>query len=69
MKFTPLDILMTDRPTPLLQACRARGIDAHPGLEMLVQQVPCYLDFFGFHDLAQSVRGDLSESRAMMGAR
>lgn len=65
---TVVDILMTDRPTPLLQACRARGIDAHPGLEMLVQQVPDYLDFFGLHDVAQSVRGDLSEPRALIDA-
>lgn len=65
---TVVDILMTDRPTPLLNACRARGIVAHPGLEMLVQQVPDYLDFFGLYDVAQSVRGDLSEPRALIEA-
>ena len=38
-----VDILMKNQPTPLLRACQARGIAAHPGFEMLVQQVPEYL--------------------------
>lgn len=45
------DILMTGAPTPLLRACHGRGIAAWPGHEMLVQQVPAYLDFFGFSTL------------------
>ena len=66
---TVVDILMKNQPTPLLRACRARGINAHPGFEMLVQQVPDYLDFFGLHDVAQAVREDLSETRALIGAQ
>lgn len=54
---TVVDILMTREPTPLLKAVRARGIVAHAGHEMLVQQMPAYLDFFGFPDAAAALRG------------
>jgi len=63
-----VDILMKNQPTPLLQACRARGIVAHPGFEMLVQQVPEYLSFFGYDDIARAVQADASEVRALFGA-
>lgn len=63
-----VDILMKDRPTPLLRACAARGIQAHAGHEMLVQQVPDYLDFFGLHAAARAVREELPSLRALMGA-
>ena len=58
-----VDILMTPRPTPLLQACAARGIAGHSGFEMLVQQVPDYLRFFGMPALANTLQHDLSEVR------
>ena len=60
-----VDILMKNQPTPLLRACHARGITAHPGFEMLVQQVPEYLSFFGFEHIAQAVQQDASEVRAL----
>ena len=63
-----VDILMKNQPTPLLRACRARGIEAHPGFEMLVQQVPEYLSFFGYDDIARSVQADASEVRALFEA-
>lgn len=64
-----VDILMKHRPTPLLRACAERGIRAFPGFEMLVQQVPDYLNFFGLDDVAQALRADLSEVRtALSGA-
>lgn len=59
-----VDILMKHRPTPLLQACAARGIEAHPGFEMLVQQVPDYLRFFDMPDVADAVAADLADVRA-----
>lgn len=62
------DILMKARPTPLLRACAARGIEAHPGFEMLVQQMPDYLDFFGLPDAARALRADLSDVRRTLGA-
>lgn len=61
-----VDILMKHAPTPLLRACAARGIVAAPGFEMLVQQVPAYLDFFGLHAMARTVRDDLSDLRTLL---
>ena len=52
------DILMKNQPTPLVRAARARKLVAQPGFEMLIQQTPLYLDFFGFHDAAAAVRRD-----------
>ncbi len=63
-----VDILMKERPTPLLQACAARGINAFPGFEMLLQQMPEYLSFFGMHELAQAMQEDASEVRALLQA-
>ena len=53
---TLVDILMTREPTPLQRACRERGITVHAGHEMLIQQVPAYLDFFGWPELAAALR-------------
>jgi shikimate dehydrogenase len=61
-----VDIIMTKEPTPLLKACRERGIAAHPGFEMLVQQVPEYLRFFGMPELAETLQHDLSEVRQLL---
>ena len=63
-----VDILMKNQPTPLLRACHARGIIAHPGFEMMVQQVPEYLSFFGFDAIAQAVQADPSDVRALFTA-
>jgi shikimate dehydrogenase len=63
-----VDILMKNQPTPLLRACRARGITAHPGFEMMVQQVPEYLSFFGFDAIAKAVQADSSDVRALFEA-
>ena len=63
-----VDILMKNQPTPLLRACRARGITAHPGFEMMVQQVPEYLSFFGFDAIAEAVQADPSDVRALFEA-
>ena len=61
-----VDILMKNQPTPLLRACAARGISAHPGFEMMLLQMPEYLNFFGLHDLAQAVQDDPGELRALL---
>ena len=63
-----VDILMKNQPTPLLRACHARGITAYPGFEMMVQQVPEYLAFFGFDNIAKAVQADASDVRALFGA-
>jgi shikimate dehydrogenase len=64
-----IDILMTRQPTPLLRACAERGIEAYPGFEMLVQQTPNYLDFFGMHSISRAVQEDASEVRALLQPR
>lgn len=61
-----VDIIMSRQPTPLLQACRARGLKAEAGFEMLVQQIPEYLRFFGFDTIAQAVQADLGEVRTLL---
>ena len=61
-----VDIIMSRQPTPLLQACAARGIMAHAGFEMLVQQIPEYLRFFGMPALAATLQEDLSEVRGLL---
>lgn len=53
-----VDILMKNQPTPFLCAARARGLAAQPGFEMLIQQAPDYLEFFGYAEAAQAVRND-----------
>jgi shikimate dehydrogenase len=63
-----IDIVMKNQPTALLRACEARGITAHPGFEMLVQQVPEYLSFFGYDSIARAVAADASELRALFNA-
>jgi shikimate dehydrogenase len=61
-----VDIIMSKVPTPLLRACRARGLKAEAGFEMLVQQVPEYLRFFGFDAIAQALQADLGPVRALL---
>jgi shikimate dehydrogenase len=61
-----VDIIMSRQPTPLLRACRERGIRAEAGFEMLVQQVPEYLRYFGFDAVADAVQTDLSEVRGLL---
>ena len=61
-----VDILMKHHTTPLLRACQARGITAHAGHEMLVQQAPDYLSFFGYPEIASAVQADLSAVRSLL---
>lgn len=63
---TVVDIVMKGQPTPLVEACRSRSIAAYPGFEMLVQQTPEYLRFFGFDALADTVEQDLSTVRGLI---
>jgi shikimate dehydrogenase len=61
-----VDIIMSKQPTPLLRECRARGLKAEAGFEMLVQQVPEYLRFFGFDELSRRLQSDLGEVRSLL---
>lgn len=61
-----MDILMKNQPTPLVQAARARHLVAQPGFEMLIQQAPDYLAFFGYAEAAQAVRNDATFIRELL---
>jgi shikimate dehydrogenase len=41
------EVVMTPEVTPLLAAARARGCRTQPGMDMLLEQIPLYLEFFG----------------------
>lgn len=60
------DILLRNQPTPLVRAARERGLNAQAGFEMLVQQMPHYLDFFGEHDAAAALRKDADFLRELI---
>ncbi|MDR7094172.1 shikimate dehydrogenase family protein [Hydrogenophaga laconesensis] len=42
------EVVMKTEITPLLAAARARGCRIQPGTDMLFEQIPAYLAFFGF---------------------
>lgn len=58
-----MDIVMKNYPTPVISAVRARGLQAEPGFEMLIQQAHLYMEFFGFHDIAATLRQDANTLR------
>mgnify|MGYP006184019121 CR=1 FL=1 len=60
------DILLRNQPTPLVRAARSRGLHAQPGFEMLIQQMPFYLDYFGLPEAAQMVREDANFLRELI---
>ena len=39
---------MSREMTPLLEAAKARGCRVQVGTDMLFEQIPAYLEFFGF---------------------
>ena len=55
-----MDILMKNQPTPWVRAGRARGLNAQPGFEMMIQQADLYLRFFGLGEAADLVQRDAS---------
>lgn len=61
-----VDIIMSRQPTPVLRACRERGIQAEAGFEMLVQQIPEVVRFFGFDAMAATLRADMDEVRSLL---
>lgn len=61
-----VDILMKNQPTPVVRAARARGLVAQPGFEMMIQQVPLYLEFFGFHEAAEMLHQDATFVRELI---
>lgn len=41
------EVVLTREETPFLAAARARGCAAQTGMDMLFEQIPAYLEFFG----------------------
>lgn len=42
------EVVLSAEPTPLLRAARARGCRCQIGTDMLFEQIPTYLEFFGY---------------------
>ena len=42
------EVVMAEEVTPFLAAARTRGCDTQVGTDMLFEQIPAYLEFFGF---------------------
>ncbi len=42
------EVVMKDEMTAFLQAAKARGCSIQIGIDMLYEQIPAYLEFFGF---------------------
>jgi shikimate dehydrogenase len=42
------EVVMKQEITPFLAAARARGCEIQVGTDMLFEQIPAYLEFFGF---------------------
>jgi shikimate dehydrogenase len=42
------EVVMKEEMTPFVRAAQARGCDIQVGIDMLFEQIPAYLEFFGF---------------------
>jgi shikimate dehydrogenase len=42
------EVVMKAEETPFLAAARAKGCETQVGTDMLFEQIPAYLEFFGF---------------------
>lgn len=42
------EVVMKSKFTPLLEAARVKGCEVQVGTDMLFEQIPAYLEFFGF---------------------
>jgi shikimate dehydrogenase len=60
------DVLLRNQPTALVRAARARGLNAQAGFEMLIQQMPHYLRFFGHEVAAEGVKNDADFLRRLI---
>ena len=48
------EVVMKQETTAFLAAARARGCETQIGIDMLFEQIPAYLEFFGFPSATQS---------------
>jgi len=52
------EVVMKQAVTPFLAAARARGCTVQAGIDMLFEQIPAYLEFFGFPTTTAEVLRD-----------
>ncbi len=55
------DVVMSDEMTPLVTAAQGRGCRVQVGVDMLFEQIPVYLEFFGFPSTTPDVLRQLAE--------
>ncbi|WP_420407491.1 shikimate dehydrogenase family protein [Hoeflea sp.] len=55
------DVVMAGRETSLLKAAREKGCAVQPGLDMLFEQIPAYLEFFGFPEASARELRELAQ--------
>ncbi len=55
------EVVMKAEETPLLAAARARGCETQVGTDMLFEQIPAYLEFFGFGEATASELRSLAQ--------
>ena len=54
---------MKQEMTPFLRAARERGCEFQVGTDMLFEQIPAYLEFFGFESTTAEVLRALAKIR------
>jgi shikimate 5-dehydrogenase len=62
------DVVMTPEMTPLLNAARARGCRVQVGTDMLFEQIPAYLECFGFPAATPERLRQIAEAADVAGA-
>ena len=55
------EVVMKTEVTPFLAAARARGCKTQVGLDMLYEQIPAYLEFFGFRSTTAEELREVAE--------
>ena len=55
------EVVMKEEITPLLAAARSKGCDYQIGTDMLFEQIPAYLEFFGFGTTTSDELRDLAQ--------
>ncbi len=55
------EVVMKQETTAFLAAARARGCETQIGIDMLFEQIPAYLEFFGFPSAAPSELREVAE--------
>ncbi|MDQ6618291.1 MAG: shikimate dehydrogenase [Pseudomonadota bacterium] len=55
------EVVMKQEMTPLLRAAQARGCETQVGTDMLFEQIPAYLEFFGFESTTADVLRSLAK--------